>query len=116
MKVYTTKIHDMLEYVRLRPNMWINKKSITSLEIFITGYMVLGEWGFEDWGKIYNEGEVDLNEFRFWIHGIPNIPLSQGPSFSQYLLDQSSGDEELAFDLFFDLLDKFKELKNSQVN
>ncbi|WP_353780275.1 hypothetical protein [Winogradskyella sp. 3972H.M.0a.05] len=111
MKVYNTnKIHEALELIRKRTH-FLTSKSVSALEDYLTGYMVFGKWGFYDWNLIYNEGDVDLNEFRFWIQGQKNIPLSQGPSFSKYLLDKCKGDEEQAFDLFYKLLDEFKELK-----
>lgn len=109
---YSKKIHDTLDYIRLRTHLVLTSKSISSLENFITGYMMLGDWGFFDPKIIYNEGEADLNEFKFWIQGIPPISLSQGPRFSKFLLEKTNGDEEKAFDLFYEMLDEFRELKN----
>ncbi|WP_298892946.1 hypothetical protein [uncultured Psychroserpens sp.] len=114
-KIYTNKIHDVLELIRKRPY-FLTSKSISALENYIRGYMVFGKWGFYDHGLIYNEKDVNLNEFRFWIQGQSYIPLSQGPSCSEFLLDKCNNDEEKAFNLFFKLLDEFKELKRNEID
>ena len=106
------KIHYQLDYIRVRTHMVLTSKSISALEDYITGYMMFGGWGFYEPELIYDEGECDLNEFRFWIQDIPYIYLSQGPRFSKYLLEKTNGDEEKAFDLFYDLLDEFRRIKH----
>ncbi|WP_417368030.1 hypothetical protein [Flavobacterium beibuense] len=111
---YSEKIHDVLEYIKLRTHLVLTSKSISALENYITGYMMFGRWGFYKPELIYNEGDVDLNEFRFWTQGLPYIELSQGPRFSKFLLEKTGGDEEKAFNLFYELLEKFKEIKSNQ--
>ena len=109
MKIYTEKIFDVLELIRRRNN-YLSSKSIIALQDFINGYMTLGKWGIYDESLIYDENDVDFNEFLFWIQKIPFISATPGPYFAEFLLKKTD-DEYKAFDLFYELLDDFKKLK-----
>lgn len=117
MRVYTEKLYDVLELIRLR-NYFVTSKSIFALQDFINGYMTFGKFGiYEDAHKlIYYENDLDFNEFLYWIQDIPFIPVSSGPSFANFLFEKADCDETKAFDLFFELLDEFKMKKKQQSN
>lgn len=104
------KIYENLEYIRKRPLNALTSKSITALENYLWGYWLYANKNYKG-EQIYNEGDPDFNEFKWWLSGQPNIPLSTGPSFYKSLLEQCENDEEKAFDLFFVKLDEFKQLK-----
>lgn len=105
------KIYEKLDHIRKRPLTALTSKSITALENFLWGYWIYGTKEYSD--QIYNLGDPDFNEFKWWLNGEPNIPLSTGPRFHHILLNECDGNEEKAFDLFFEKLDEFKKIKNS---
>lgn len=60
---------------------------------------------------IYYEGDPDFDKFLYWINDQPFIPVHKGPPFREHLLKKCKGDEERAYELFFELLDEFKKVK-----
>lgn len=113
MRVYDTeKVYDVLYIIKKR-NYFVTSKSIFALQDFINGYMVFGKFGiYEEAHKlIYYEKDLDFNEFLYWIQDIPFLPVSNGPSFADFLFEKANRDEAKAFDLFYELLDEFKKLK-----
>ena len=104
------KIYENLEYIRMRPCVILTSKSITALENYLWGYWTYANKNYSG-DQIYNEGDPDFNEFKWWLSGQPNIPLSTGPRFYKLLLEQCENDEEKAFELFYEKLDEFKQIK-----
>lgn len=104
------KIYENLEHIRTRPLLTLTSKSITALENYLWGYWTYANKNYKG-DQIYNEGEPDFNEFKWWLSGQPNIPLSNGPQFYRILLEKCENSEEKAFDLFFEKLEEFKLLK-----
>lgn len=105
--IYTNKLHDRLDYIRLRTNLVLLSKSITALENYLSGYFNFFDWNNP--GLIYNPHDIDFQAFKWYLHDEPIIVLASGPQFSKYLLEKCAGDEERAFDLFYELLDQFRE-------
>lgn len=101
--VSSRKIHEVLDFIKRRPEICLTSKSITGLQNFINGYMQLG--ASDD---IYNPGEPTIDEFKYWMlnkdKGLSGI---QNP-YSRVLLKECNGDELKAFDKFFEYLDEFK--------
>lgn len=104
------KIYENLEYIRRRPLIVLTSKSITALENYLWGYWTYANKNYSG-DQIYNEGDPDFNEFKWWLSGQPNIRLSTGPRFYKLLLEQCENNEEKAFDLFYKKLDEFKKIK-----
>jgi len=95
------KIYELLELIRRKPY-FLTSKSITSLQDFLNGYLIRG---FED---IYNSGDPDFGEFKYWILNKNKEIEGIGHPFSQVLLKEYAGDEEKAFEKFFVYLEEFK--------
>ena len=104
------KIHHQLKGVRLRPHVYLNSKSITALEGMFIGYMAWGRWGFYYPELVYDKNDICLGAFSYWLQDEPIIAISSMYGFSKYLLDKCDNNEERAFDLFFERLDKFSSL------
>ena len=107
------KIYENLEHIRIRPLIALTSKSITALENYLWGYWVYANKNYSG-EQIYNDGDPDFNEFKWWLSGQPNIPLSTGPRFHELLLEKCNNDEEKAFDLFFEKLNEFKQLNTKR--
>jgi hypothetical protein len=97
------KIYEVLEVMRLKPYLWLTSKSIVSLQNFLNGYMMLG---FADY--IYHDGEPNFDDFKYWVLNRDERQLGVGNPYSNVLLQECNGDEERAFDKFFECLDEFK--------
>src|SRR5688572_22075424 len=93
------KMYEMLEMIRRTPKAWLTSKSISALQNFLSGYMVLG---FKD--DVYLPGEPTIDSFKDWIL---NKYDKQFGAFSA-ILEECNGDEEKAFDRFFENLVEFK--------
>lgn len=107
------KIYENLGLIRRRWGFALSCKSIIALENYLWAYWVWGTRNY-DYESIYNEGDPDFNEFKYWLNDLPNIPLSTGPAFGKTLLEQTDNDPEKAFDLFFEKLDQYFEIKGSK--
>jgi len=103
------KIYENLEHIKLRPLIALTSKSITALENYLWGYYIYGTKDYSN--QIYNQGDPDFNEFKWWLNGGIKVNMSSGPRFYKVLLDKCENDEEKAFDLFFEKLDEFKKIK-----
>ena len=63
-------------------------------------------FGFAE--DIYHDGEPDFDDFKYWILNKDERQLGVGNPYSTVLLYECNGDEEKAFDKFFEYLDEFK--------
>ena len=100
--ISSRKIYELLDVIKLRPHIWLTSKSITSLQDFLNGYMLLG---FED--DIYNPGQPSIDDFKYWILDKDKRKLGVGNPYRTVLLHECTGDEEKAFDRFFEYLEEF---------
>ena len=95
-------VYEMLGQLRAIPGMYLGKKSISRLYIFMTGYTYAQ---FE-----FNESyQTSFDEFTDFVRKYHNCSLSKG--WSSLILDAVNGDEEKAVDVFYELLDEFLEQK-----
>ena len=98
------KIYENLEHIRIRPLIALTSKSITALENYLWGYWVYANKNYSG-EQIYNDGDPDFNEFKWWLSGQPNIPLSSGPRFHELLLEKWAGsysrhDQKISLSIF----------------
>ena len=96
------KIYELLDVIKRRPHIWLTTKSITSLQDFLNGYMQLG---FGD--DIYHAGQPSIDDFKYRILDKDKRNLGVGNPYRTVLLHECNGDEEKAFDRFFEYLEEF---------
>lgn len=100
-------IFEMLKFIQLRPWMYlIKKKSIYSLLEFKYWYQIwVGSSGFGDvlLYEKFHEFQDYIIEHTIWRKNATNDCWK----YWDCLLKVSNWDEEKAFDLFFELMDKF---------
>src|SRR5205085_11630071 len=100
-------ILDLLRLFRLRPNLFLLRKSITQLCSFISGFYTAIQYP----DSYYDTNEV-LRKFAGWLGFRRGITPRHFFMYSEYMLEKTNGDEERAFDLFFALLEEFLLEKN----
>ncbi|MFM8008734.1 MAG: hypothetical protein ACKO86_28285 [Dolichospermum sp.] len=94
-------LYDLLTKIKQRPGMYLGKVSITRLKILLMGYsMSRGELGLQ-----LTQQEKQFSQFQKWIQGKYQINSAEG--WETIILSQVE-DEKLAFDLFFQLWEQFK--------
>ena len=96
------KIYELLDLIKRRPDLLLTSKSISSLLNYINGYLAIPYRN-----NMYHQGEQDIEQFWNWIHNKVK-PGSERCTMYSILLIECNGDEEKAFDKFFDYLDEFK--------
>jgi len=101
--ISSRKIYELLALIRQRPYLFLTTKSIVALQNFINGYMQLG---FAD--DIYHPGEPNFDEFKNWILSLYENESEIRNPYTKLFLRLCDGDEEKAFDKFFEYLDEFK--------
>ncbi len=93
-------LYDLLARIKQRPGMYLGKVSLTRLKMLLMGYsMSRGELGLQ-----LTQQEKQFAQFQQWIQRKYQINSSQG--WESIILSQVE-DEKLAFDLFFELFEKF---------
>ncbi|MFM6833071.1 MAG: hypothetical protein ACKPKC_01340 [Dolichospermum sp.] len=94
-------LYDLLTKIKQRPGMYLGKVSITRLKILLMVYsMSRGELGLQ-----LTQQEKQFSQFQKWIQGKYQINSAEG--WETIILSQVE-DEKLAFDLFFQLWEQFK--------
>ncbi|MFN5954105.1 MAG: hypothetical protein ACK6A9_16235 [Dolichospermum sp.] len=94
-------LYDLLTRIKQRPGMYLGKVSITRLKMLLMGYsMSRGELGLQ-----LTQQEKQFSQFQKWIQGKYQINSAEG--WESIILSQVE-DEKLAFDLFFQLWEQFK--------
>ncbi|MFM5998359.1 MAG: hypothetical protein ACKPCI_23750 [Dolichospermum sp.] len=94
-------LYDLLTRIKQRPGMYLGKVSITRLKMLLMGYsMSRGELGLQ-----LTQQEKQFSQFQKWIQGKYQINSAEG--WETIILSQVE-DEKLAFDLFFQLWEQFK--------
>lgn len=66
------------------------------------------------WDDIYHPGEPNFDTFKNWILDKHGRKLGVKDPYSTFLLHECSGDEERAFDRFFEYLEQFKKEPDQQ--
>ena len=97
-----SKLSDLLDKIRERPEMYISGRSINYLRVFLDGYLLAAS----DEQRDAIGGE--LTAFRDWLAAKHSIKSNQ--SWNQIVLFFST-DEMVALDEFFRLYEKFRNLE-----
>lgn len=93
-------LYDLLARIKKRPGMYLGKVSLTRLKMLLMGYsMSRGELGLQ-----LTQEEKKFAQFQQWIQRKYQINSSQG--WETIILSKVE-DEKLAFDLFFELFERF---------
>ena len=93
-------LYNLLARIKQRPGMYLGKVSLTRLKMLLMGYsMSRGELGLQ-----LTQEEKQFAQFQQWIQRKYQINSSEG--WESIILSQVE-DEDLAFDLFFELFEQF---------
>lgn len=101
-------IYEMLALIRKRPMMFIGKKSVSNMHIFLNGFQYAQDR--QGRGSAFIE-PLPFAHFNTFVSYKYQEPAPMG--WSRIILSQTDQDEEQGLDLFFKLLDEFCALKVS---
>lgn len=101
-------IYEFLQAVRKRPWMWIGEKSLTKLWIFLDGF-----YSGMSFGNKFDTKKFFSTEFNEWVDQKVELENSNSSGWVLNILRKTNNDEELAYDLFFALLEEFKSEKEN---
>jgi hypothetical protein len=98
-------IYEIIDMVKLRPPMYIGDSQLTTLNAYLQGvHLALGI-------NEINESPPFM-EFHTWVRDKFELePLSVG--YRTTILEQCNGDEEKGLDMFFELVEEFKNQKHT---
>ncbi len=68
--------------------------------------------GFAD--DIYHPGEPNLDDFKYWVLNKDERQLGVDNPYATVFLYECNGNEEKAFDKFFEYLDEFKKEQRTE--
>lgn len=102
--VEARKIYEQLALIQERPWLLLTSKSITALQNYLNGYTM---WIIGD-KDAYHPGEPMFDDFKYWLLNKTNTQTHLGNPYSRVLLRECEGDEEKAFDRFFEYLEVYK--------
>ena len=94
----------MLSLIQEKPTIYLTSKSISALQDFLNGYKI---WMVGN-SEAYNLDDPDFNHFKDLILNKSSIMSGVGFPFSSTLLKECNGDEERAFERFFEYLNEYK--------
>ena len=98
-------IYEIIDLVRLRPQMYIGENKLSTLTSFLAGvHFALGINGVKEFPE-FNKFHAWVREEKFKLN-----PLSVG--YCKTILGQTNGDEKKGLEMFFELIDEFKNEKN----
>ncbi len=95
-------LFDLLNAIHLRPAMYLGKKSLSYLNVFLIGFDIADKFGackFKTRDILFNDFD-EFVRFKYRVNGFMG--------YSTRILKKADNDEEKAFDLFFALLEEFK--------
>lgn len=97
----SSRFYDMLDLIGKRPGLYIGEKSITLMSGWVNGWTsALGDKGFEGTEPVFSE-------FNDWV--ALRLGFYESTSgWRRMLLGKHLGNEEAAFDRFFELFNEFK--------
>ena len=93
-------IYQLLENLKKRPSLYLGKRSISHLQVFLDGYT----FARRQLGIPVSEQEREFEGFQIWIEQRFNQPDTQ--SWTRIILFYSE-DERDALDKFFNLFEEF---------
>lgn len=101
-------LYEFLDIMRIRPGMYIGKKSITVLHDYIGGY---------EWACYVHKIEENLIPTFESFNGFVEAYFHYGKTSLNWkgiILEQNNGNEELAFEEFYRLFDLFRKRIKSE--
>lgn len=95
------KLYDLLEKIKQKPGLYIGRANISDLFMFLVGY----KCAIREMKIDLSDQEKDFFEFQPWVQ--KKYQISTEASWAKIIL-LFAGDEERAFEVFFQLLEEFK--------
>ncbi|RKN81043.1 hypothetical protein D7Z94_08820 [Ulvibacterium marinum] len=103
MKLVSSKnVYEILEIIRDKPELYLTSKSISSLQNFLNGYLLLMP---NDINR--NDDYPPFDKFKQHILNQKERFIGISNPYSSFFKLNSDGDEERAFEQFFHYLDLF---------
>ena len=102
--IQARKIYEQLALIQKRPWLLLTSKSITALQNYLNGYTM---WIIGD-RDAYHPGEPIFDDFKYWLLRKDDRAASLDNPYSKVLLRECEGNEEKAFDRFFEYLEVYK--------
>ncbi len=95
------KFRSLIGFIRDRPDMYLGKKSITALHLFVTGILC--------WENCVGSGKpVEDDLFSLQLHVVRKLRRKNGATPAALLaLQKAKGDEEAGFDLWYKWWDSY---------
>ncbi len=93
---------DMISDIHSLPEVYIGKKSLSLLMMYLDGYYDATQY----FGVEFENGFFP--EISNWVRDKLVVKDKLSLHYSNFILEESEGDEKKAFDLFFALLEEFK--------
>ncbi len=97
----TEEIYELLDSVRKMPNAYLDERSLKSLRTFLSGY----DAAFASIGR-FEDMSGQLRPFNEWV--AKELGFSNSTRGWHNMISMKAESEEKSFDLFFELLEKFK--------
>lgn len=92
-------IFELLDDIKIRPELYLGAKKITYLYHFINGYLFKSL-------ELGDEVSSQIRELHFWLPTKTGVDVE---NWRENLLIKSDNNEEKALDLFFQYLNVFRE-------
>ncbi|MEH2350995.1 MAG: hypothetical protein V7K55_23920 [Nostoc sp.] len=96
-------IYEILEMMRPRPQMFLGQRSLTALRGFISGYF----FAMEENGILIEEENPPFSQFHDWVARY--YKWYESTAGWKNIILREVGDEAKACDVFFELLELFKQ-------
>jgi hypothetical protein len=105
-------VYDLLDEVRLRPGMWVRGRSLRHLDSMLVGYRVaLAVHGAEEPYDFWSPGGP--SPFSLWLERRMGEQTSLG--WSTVIERRADATGRPAMELFFELLDEFRDQSRADV-
>ncbi|MDJ0727309.1 MAG: hypothetical protein QNJ38_19590 [Prochloraceae cyanobacterium] len=98
----------LLNEIKKRPLLFLPKYSIWSFKSFLHGY----EWATKQNNIDFSKEQKELNDFAEWIKEKFEVKSNQGGA---KIIEFQAFDERAALDLFFELYQEWRRLKEPKV-
>jgi phosphoribosylanthranilate isomerase len=102
-----TNIYELFDSIKKYPGSYFEQKSLTSLTAFLNGFQSALNWTIADFDLDLFE-PVTSNVFSRFIEEKLRVKIKNEANWNGLILNETNGNEEEAFDLFFTLLEEFK--------
>lgn len=103
-----SRFYDTIDELRERPALFMGKKSLTVLRNFIDGGYAFFKFNLDDEKKeLY---PLPFSFFNYFVANYYNYNESTS-GWKNIILCENNNDEELSYDIFYMLFDKFRSIK-----